>query len=905
MPSSAPRDQRPDPDALLARVRAQEAQAQHGRLKIFFGASAGVGKTYAMLEAARKQRAAGVDVVIGYVELHGRAETEALLAGLESVPDLPLEHRGLTLREFNLDAALARHPRLIVVDELAHTNHPGARHPKRWQDVTELLDAGIDVYTTVNVQHVESLNDIVAQITGVQVKETVPDSVFDEADEVELIDLPPDDLLERLREGKVYGGEKTRAALESFFRKGNLIALRQLALRATAERVDAAMREYREHHAIEKTWSAGERVLVCVGPDALSERVVRAARRQATALHAEWLAVYVETPRLLRLSESTRDRVLRTLKLAESLGAETANLSGESVAVELVNFARTRNISKVVIGKPLRSRWRDRLRPGLVDEIIRLSGNIDVYVVAGEEGEMAPQAPHLPARSNRWPAYAWSLLPVALATAVCALLNHYVERTNLVMVYLLATVFVAARLGRGPSVLAAVLGVLLFDYLFVPPVHSIAVSDSQYLLTFCVMLIVGLVISNLTVQGRRQATVARLRERRTAQLYALSREMSRRRELDDLIKILRRHVLASIDGDAAVLLPDAEGHLQDPTHFCDRGEDPGQRARVRYPVPGNDLGIAQWAFDHREKAGMATDTLASADALYVPLQALERCIGVLGLRPKDPRQITIPEQTHLLEAMVAQAAVAIERVQLAQSGHAAGVAMESERMRNVLLSSISHDFRTPLATIIGSASTLLDGTANQIDAERRHELLQGLLDEAQRMNRLVGNLLDLTRFNAGAVTLKREWMALDELVGAVLSRLSKALENREVKVDVAADLPLVSCDEVMIEQVLVNLVENAIKHTPPGTPIDIAAQASGDAVVVHVRDRGPGLPPEQQERVFEKFHRGKVETAQSGFGLGLTICKAIVEAHGGFISARNQPDGGADFYFSLPREPAP
>ena len=560
-----PSAERPDPDALLARVQEDEARAQRGRLKIFFGATAGVGKSYAMLESTRKQASEGVDVVVGYVELHGRVETEALLEGLEILPAQRIEHRGIALREFDLDGALARKPQLIVVDELAHTNVPGARHPKRWQDIEELLQSGIDVYTTVNVQHLESLNDVVAQITGVHVRETVPDGVFDRADEVELIDLPPDDLLQRLREGRVYGGDKSERALEQFFRKGNLIALRQLALRATADRVDAAMREYRDRHAIANPWAAGERLLVCVGPDALSERVVRAARRLALAHHAQWLAVYVETPSLQRLPQEARDRVLQTLKLAEELGAETANLSGTSVASELIALARQRNISKIIVGKPLQSRWRDRFKQTLVDELIRTSGHIDIYVITGEPGEVSVVPPRIPVRSSRWPAYAKGASVVALTTVACWLLSPHVDPVNLVMLYLLATVVAAWKFGRGPSVLATVLGVLSFDFLFVPPYYSFAVSDAQYTITFAVMLVIGLIISGLTAFGRRQAAVARHRERRTRELYELSSELGASRHLDELCTILCRHVIDSMDCEAVVLLPDGERKIQDPS----------------------------------------------------------------------------------------------------------------------------------------------------------------------------------------------------------------------------------------------------------------------------------------------------------------------------------------------------
>ena len=892
-------ERRPDPDVLLARVKDEESRARRGRLKVFFGATAGVGKSYAMLEDARRRKGDGVDVVVGYVELHGRPETEALLEGLEVLPPMRLEHRGIVLTEFDLDAALARKPQLLIVDELAHSNHPGARHPKRWQDVDELLAAGIDVYTTVNVQHLESLHDVVAQITGVDVRETLPDRFFTGADEVELVDLPPDDLLQRLSEGKVYVADKARHAAQNFFRKGNLIALRQLALRATADRVDEAMREYRERHAISATWAANERILVCVGPDPLSMRLVRSAARMAGVLHAPWFAIYVETPKLVRLPQAARDRILQTLRLAGELGAETANLSGESVAGTLIDYARRNNVSRIIVGKPLRSRWRDRFEVSLVDELIRRSGTIDIYVISGEAGQESPAPPRIPQRSSRWPAYLKALGVVTVATLICWEMTGRFESTNVVMVYLLGTVLVAARFGRGPSVLAAVLSVCLFDFLFVPPRFSFAVSDTQYAITFVVMLTTALLISQLAARGKRQASVARQRERRAAELYALSRELARRRTIDELSKFLVRHVLASIEGEAVVLLPDAEDKIQDPTHFCDRGAERSAASANRFPVPGNDLGIAQWAYDHRKKAGLATDTLASATAIYLPLNALKRCIGVLGLRPAEPRQLQIPEQMHLVEALINQAAVAMERVQLAEAAQEADLQVESERLRNVLLSAISHDFRTPLATIIGSASTLRDSVA-PLDDTKRRALLDMLLHEAERMNRLVGNLLDLTRFSDGRIELKRDWIAVDELIGAVLTRLSDLLAGHPVSLQLPPDLPLVSGDEVMLEQVLSNLLENAARHTPAGTSIEISAAPITGFLEVRVRDHGAGFPAGEEARVFEKFHQARPESAQSGFGLGLAICKAIVEAHGGAISARNAAGGGAEIRFTLP-----
>jgi len=699
--------------------------------------------------------------------------------------------------------------------------------------------------------------------------------------------------------------EKARQAAQNFFREGNLIALRQLALRATAERVDAAMREYRERHAISATWAANERILVCVGPDPLSTRLVRSAARMASALHAEWLAVYVETPKLVRLPQAARDRILQTLRLAADLGAESANLSGESVAATLIEFARQRNISRIIVGKPLRPRWRDRFDVSLVDELIRLSGTIDIYVISGELGEERPAPPRIPTRSSLWPAYLKALAVVAAATLVCSFMTGRFESTNIVMVYLLGTVVVAARFGRGPAVMAAVLSVCLFDFMFVPPKYSFAVSDTQYVITFAVMLTTAFLISHLAARGKRQASVARQRERRAAELYALSRELARRRTIDEIARFLVRHVLASIAGEAAVLLPDADGKIQDPEHFCDRGTPRAAASANRFPVPGNDLGIAQWAYDHRKKAGLNTDTLASATAMYLPLSALKRNIGVLGLRPTDPRQLQIPEQMGLVEALINQAAVAMERVQLAAAAQDASVQIESERLRNVLLSAISHDFRTPLATIIGSASTLRDSDAALGEARRR-ALLDTLLHEADRMNRLVGNLLDLTRFSEGRIELRHDWVAIDELVGAVLARLASLLASHPVTLHMPPEPPLVQGDEVMLEQVLSNLVENVARHTPAGTPFEISARADDDTLEIVVRDRGPGFPPGEETRVFEKFHQARPESAQSGFGLGLAISKAIVEAHGGTISAANASGGGAEFRFSLPlpvREP--
>jgi two-component system sensor histidine kinase KdpD len=881
---------RPDPEALLARVKEEEARARRGKLKVFFGAAAGVGKTYAMLEAARQQRDDGVDVVVGYVETHGRSETEALLAGLEILPRRGVEYRGTTLPEFDLDAALQRRPAVILVDELAHTNAPGSRHAKRWQDVVELLDAGIDVYTTVNVQHVESLNDVVAKITGVVMRETVPDSVFEQADEVELIDLPPDDLLQRFRDGKVYMPAQAQEAVENFFRKGNLIALRELALRRTAARVDAQMRLYRREHAIEKVWPTAERVLVCVGPSPWSTRLVRAAKRMADQLGAEWIAAYVETPAQLRLPPEAKDSVIQTLRLAEQLGAQTITLSGERMSDALLAFAHDRNVSKLVVGKPTRTRWQRILFGSIVDTLVQGSGDIDVYVISGGREDLPSPALRRPARATDWQAYAIAVSAVAVSTGVAWLLAGVAELSNVVMVYLLGIVAVAMRTGRGPSLVASLASVAAFDFFFVPPQFTFAVSDVRHLLTFLVMLIVGLVISGLTVRTRSQAEAAVHREQQTAALYAMSRELASTRGVDTLLQIAVRHVAEVFRAQVVVLLP-AAGHVLAPW--------PGGQ----FEVDANDLGVGRWVFEHRQPAGLGTATLPGASALYVPLLGSTGPVGVLGLRPADRRAMDEPERLHRLETFAAQTALALERARLASDAQEAEVRIETERLRNSLLSSVSHDLRTPLATITGAVSTILH-KQTRLDAGTERELLESVHEEAERLNRLVQNLLEMTRLESGTLQLQRDLHPPEEVIGAALSRLGKRLVDRRVTTRVPSDLPLVPMDDVLIEQVLVNLLDNVLKYTPAGTPIEVIATATDQNLTIEVADHGPGLPPGDEDRVFEKFYRSE-PIGGRGAGLGLAICRGIVRAHGGRIWAQNLPGAGVAFLFTLPLGPAP
>ncbi|MFD3166862.1 DUF4118 domain-containing protein [Herpetosiphon sp. NSE202] len=886
--------QRPNPDRLLERIQHTSQQAQRGRLKVFFGAAAGVGKTYAMLQAAQQRHAEGIEVLVGYIETHGRAETDALLVGLPQLPALQVEYRGTTLREFDLDAALARKPSLILVDELAHSNPPNSRHAKRWQDIDELLHAGIDVYTTVNVQHLASLNDLVAQVTGVIVRETVPDAVLESADEVELIDLPPDELLGRLNEGKIYIASQAAQAARNFFRKGNLIALRELALRRTADRVDAQMQRYRSDHAIPTTWPTRERLLVGVGPSPLSERLVRATRRMATDLRAEWIVAYVETPKQLRLSEADRDRVTATLRLAESLGAQIVTLGGINPGEEILRYARQRNVSKIVVGKPAQPRWRELLFGSIVDQLIRQSGEIDVYVISGEHddtysAQAQPSQQSKPAKIN----YVKSIGIIGLCTIVAQGIFPHLELSNLIMLYLLGVTWVAARYGRGPAICASLLSVAAFDFFFVQPYLTFAVSDVQYLLTFLVMLVVALTISTLTVQIQAQAETARQRERRTAALYAMTREFASIRGLDNLLQTAVQHISSVFEGQAAILLPNAKGQVRAIV---------GQQAG--FINDQRELITAQWVYDHQQKAGMHSDTLPSAQAMYLPLVATRGIVGVLALQPEQPRRLLDPSHGHLLETFANQTTVAIERAHLAEEAQAASVQIETERMRNSLLSSVSHDLRTPLAAISGAASTLLDQN-NQFDQQVQHELIQMIADEGERLNRLLSNLLDMTRLEAGAVQVHKEWQALEEVIGTALARLSPQIDQRALSIDVP-EQTFVPFDSVLIEQVLVNLLENCLKYTPSSSPIEIRAIQQVAMIEVQIADHGPGIPASALETIFEKFVRLQTNrSASSGVGLGLTICRGIIEAHGGTIWAENRPAGGTIFAFTLPIDGQP
>lgn len=894
---------------MLAHAHREESRSSRGRLKVFFGAAPGVGKTYAMLNAAQRLAREGLDVVAGIVETHKRSETEQMLLGLDILPRRSAEYRGadgaatpVTLHEFDLDAAIARKPEILLLDELAHTNAPGSRFEKRWQDVQECLQAGINVYTTLNVQHIESLNDVISKITGVTVKETVPDSVLEEADEIELVDLPPDVLLERLKSGRVYVPETVRHAVDSFFRKGNLTALRELALRRTAHWVDTQMRSYKADRGIRAIWPTTERILVAVSPSPMSGKLVRAAKRMAAGLHADLIAAYVETPRTANLSQVDREQVVQTLRLAESLGAETTTLTATNAATELVTFARTRNVNKIIVGKTRFSRLRESIFGSFVNNLIRQSGDIDVYVIRGDSDESSSpveRSSRLTRHQSGLLQYALGIALVGTATGLAAALFGRVELANVVMIYLAAVVVAAVWLGRGPAVLAAVLGVGTFDYFFVTPRWSFAVSDAQYLLTFVVMLAVGLLIASLTTRLRELAGAARERERRTAALYAMSKELSAAQSRRDVATAAVQHVHDTFGCDTVLAAPvpgagsvglDALAAAGNPDWFDER-----------------EQGVGRWAFDHGKSAGHGTQTLPSAVARYLPLSGSQGKAGVLAVRPKEARSFLGTSQLLLLDTFANQIAIALERVSLIENQQATRIEVEGERLRSALLSSVSHDLRTPLASIAGAASTL-DQSGESLDPATRRELTRSIVHESERLNDLIANLVFATRLEAGGIHLRREWTTIEEIVGTGLARHREALAQRPFRTSISASLPLLRVDNAMLPQVVHNLVENALRYTPAGTPISISAWATDTHVVVKVADEGPGLGDDEASKVFQRFYKGRTARAsddratRGGMGLGLTICEGIVKAHQGRIWAEKGSPRGVAFLLALPIE---
>lgn len=900
--TTSPDSQRPDPDALLAQLQEKERRAVRGKLRIYFGASAGVGKTYAMLSAARRMKAEGHDVLVGIVETHGRSETASLLDGLDVLPRKEIAYRDKRITEFDIDTALARKPALILVDELAHSNAPGSRHPKRWQDVQELLEAGIDVFTAVNVQHLETLNDVVGGITGIRVAETLPDTIFDQADEVVLVDIPADDLLARLKEGKVYQPQQAERASRNFFRKGNLIALRELALRRTADRIGDDVQAYRIEKSINGVWKTDSDLLVCVGPRVGCEHVIRSAGQLAGQLNADWHAIYVETPQLQRLPSAQREYILKTLKLAQDLGATTAVLSGSEIDAEIVRYARSHNFSRIVLGRD-QSKWP--WQTSHLKQIAKHAPSIDLIETGQAKSSGSASAHNFSDSSSladdtvsqdKYPysPYLWTVATCIFTALIATPLLPHFDLANIVMLFLLAEVLIAVRLGRGPAVLAAFLSVAVFDFFFVPPRFSFAVSDVQYLVTFSVLLVVGLIVGQLTSGLRFQAKIAAQRESRARALYEFSRELSGALQTEQIFEITQSFIQKTFHAKAILLLPDDDAHLSLPSQD-DIDSDAGDRNKSKHEL---DIGIAQWAFDRAMPAGMGTDTLPASNYFYLPLVAPMRTRGVLAIQPENRRWILIPEQRQQLDTFAALAAIVLERVHYIEVAQDALVRMESERLRNSLLAALSHDLRTPLTSLIGLSESLTMSKPPLTFSQQ--ELAQALYDEALRMGNLISNLLDMARIQSGEVKLNLQWQEFEEVVGSALRASQSAIVHHHIKTKLAYDLPLVRFDAVLIERVLCNLVENAAKYTPVGSRIVIAAETSGLFLKIAVYDNGPGLPVGQEDVIFEKFTRGERESAKPGVGLGLAICRAIVEAHQGRIGAAHSPEGGASINFTLP-----
>jgi two-component system sensor histidine kinase KdpD len=875
---------RPSPDALLAALQSEATQGKRGRLKVFLGMCPGVGKTYAMLEAAQRELKAGRDLVVGYVETHARADTSTLLAGLKIIPRKEEDYRGMKLEEMDIDAILTRRPQLALVDELAHTNAPGSRHPKRWQDVQELLEAGIDVFTTCNVQHVESRADTVRQITGAEIRETVPDSVLDTA-EIELIDLPPAELLQRLEEGKVYVPERAAAAAKNFFRESNLTALRELALRLVADHVGEETQEYHRIQADAGPWKTGHRLLVAVSASPFSEALIRWTRRMADSLRCPWVAVHVESSR--QLGEEAQARLEKNLNLARTLGAEVITTTDEDLVQGLLRTAYQQNISQIVVGKPLATNWLEWVRAGsLLRRLNRESGNIDLHVVRAEKSESVKKQPRwwLHTRT-KWEQY----IIAAVVIAVVALVNVLIDPTFAAprvpgLIFLLSVVVMALFFGRGPVLFAGFVSALVWNYFFLPPRFTFIIQSTEDAILFGLYFVVAIVLGQLVARIRAQEMAERSREERATALYHLSRELAQAGTRDEVVWQLTAEVNRVFNSPAAVLLPSRNGlatHPDSPLALTDKEEN-----------------VANWAFQHRQAAGRFTDNLPGAEALHLPLATERAVLGVLSISP--PVQTLTLSQRNLLEAYARQAALVLDRIALRAAAEQSKLVAESERLSNALLNSISHELRTPLAAITSATNTLV-GSEN---GELQHTMVHEIQEAAARLNRLVGNLLDVTRLESGHVQPKLEWLDIGDLVQTTIRSLQRELIGHDVKVEIERNLPLARLDFTLMQQALSNLVLNTVMHTPPNTAISIQARNEGKDLTLRVSDNGPGLPADLLPRMFEKFARA-ANAPTGGSGLGLAIVKGFVEAQGGTIAAENKLSGGATFTIRLPQSEAP
>jgi two-component system, OmpR family, sensor histidine kinase KdpD len=888
--------QRASPDALLALAKKEG----RGHLKIFLGAAPGVGKTFAMLASARSEKAGGRDVIIGLVETHGRRETEQLLDGFEVIPRKPIVYRNQVMHEFDLDSALERRPGLLLVDEYAHTNVPGSRHPKRWQDIDELLASSVDVWTTLNIQHLESLNDVVQKITKVRVRETVPDTVFDKADEIVLVDFPPAELLKRLAEGKVYVQDTAAKAVENFFKPQNLTALRELALRRAAERIDADLIERMQAQAIEGPWAAGERILACIGPDPISPTVVRTAKRLADLMDAPWIAVTVERPGT-NLHAAARQRLDEAMKLAESLGAETKTLTGADLPAELLRYAKFENVTQIVIGRSRDSFLSELLHRSLPHELVRRTQDIAIHLVTRESEPPAKMWRfRWPDNLARVPLHSlYATLAVAAALAVGEILTWLTPIPNLSMVFLLAVLVTAVSFGIWPAIFASGLSFLAYNFFFIPPLYTFTVAEPYELLALVIFLVVAVVSSALAGRIREQARIAANRMRAMRRLYEFTRRLSGLATLDGVAEGAASEIYASLGRPVVVLL----------------AQEDNVALTAAWPpedtLDAAAMTAARWAYNHVEPAGADTGTLPIIPWYFVPLRVGTKTLGVVGIAKEKDAPPIDSEARALLDTLVEQTAAALERASLAREMVSAKTATETERVRNTLLASVSHDFRTPLSSILGSATSLID-YGDKLDAAAKKDLLGQIKKEAEDLDEMVRNLLAITRIDAGALELRRDWVDLREVAERVVSGARRHGARQRIDINLPADLPLVRADATLAEQAVGNVVANAITHTPPDTRVLLDATVAPQSIALRVTDDGPGIPPDGLPHIFEKFVKGTEahpsgSDGSQGTGLGLAIAKGILEAHGGTITAESPAaDGrGARFIMTFPREGAP
>ncbi|MDB5661179.1 MAG: two-component sensor histidine kinase [Cypionkella sp.] len=863
-------DPRPSPAALLERANREG----RGRLKIFIGAAPGVGKTWAMLDDGHREWAKGVDVVAAVIETHGRAETEAKLADLPLLPRKPVLYKNRALTEMDLDALLARHPTLALIDELAHTNAEGGRHEKRWQDVAEVLAAGIDVYTTLNIQHIETLNETVARITGVRVRETVPDQVLELADEIELIDLPPDELLERLKAGKIYPQDQAARAINSFFIKGNLTALRELAMRTAADRVDAQLREHMAANAIEGPWPTQERILVCLNDSPAAREAIRVAKRSADRARADWIAVNVTSARQHDFGEAQRDRISTALRLAERLGAEVATIEAEQdTASAILSYARARNVRRIIVGYPRRrsvlTRW---LHEDVVQNLMRRAGSFEITVASQLDAQLDPTRTLTPLQRPTRRGLIEAAGITVLANAAAVLADNLFPVASLSLIFMTAVIIVASRQGNFPAIVASILGFFSFDFFFVDPRFDFTITDRSEVLTLGLFLVASLITGNLAARLRHRATVQAEISERTNKLYDFSRKVAAASQKDDLIWAVVSHVAVTLRCESLLLMPNASETLQ-----IVGGFPPEDQLDVR------DQMAAQYTWDKGEAAGRGSNTLPTARWYFMPLKTTTRRFGVLGIAFDDDGAL-LRLDPRLMEALSDQIVLALERLGLTEDLAATRLATETERLRSALLSSVSHDLRTPLVTIIGAAGSLTDPEG--LPEASRRELAELIREEGERLDRYVQNLLDMTRLGHGALRPKLSAVDLAEVVGSARHRMRAILRLHPLTTDLPETLPPVQADPVLLEQVLFNIIDNAVKYSPEGSEISLSAKTNGSLLTLTIADSGPGIPLEDRDRIFEMFYRVEGGDRQrAGTGLGLAICKGLIESMGGSIRA--------------------